>query len=350
MKVLIPLPTRVQLEAHSIVKELILAHRYLAELKGIIPILPNEDILLSNLVLKEAQDSSAIENIVTTQDSLYKYQLNMDSKPTADKEVYCYKKALKLAYGQIKKQGGLSRNTILHIQSIIEPKRSGFRKVPGTVIKNTATNQVIYTPPSPEKIPSLMDQLEKFIHNTNSIDPIIKMAIIHHYFESIHPFYDGNGRTGRIINILYLIQNNLLDSPVLYLSKYILKYRSNYYKLLQEVRKKEYWTNWIIYILRSVSHTAKDTIQLIKQINSLFKDYKYSIRKNHKFYSHDLINNIFTYPYTKVKLLEKEIKVSRATATRYLDLLAQDGVLKKQNIGRKSYYVNTKLLNLLQKC
>ena len=242
---------------------------------------------------------------------------------------------------------GISCNTILKIQSLIEPKRSGFRKLPGTVIKNSATNEVIYTPPSPEKIPVLMNELEQFI-NANSIDPLIKMAIIHYYFESIHPFYDGNGRTGRIINILYLVVNDLLDHPVLYLSRYILKHRSDYYKLLKQVQIEKNWIDWIIFMLQSISVTSQNTKKLIQKISDLFKEYKHSIRTNHKFYSHDLINNIFSYPYTTAHLLAKDVKVSRSTANRYLEALAKGGILEKNTLRKRYFYINKGLFDLLE--
>ena len=347
MEEFIKLPSKESLEQTKILKELVSAHRHLAELKGIISTIPNEKILLMNLTLQEAKDSSAIENIITTQDSLYKHQIQENKETSLNKEVHNYSKALLFGWEKVKSSNGISCNTMIEIQNFIEPKRPGFRKLPGTVLKNTATNEVIYNPPSPEKIPELMKQLEQFI-NTNSMDPLIKMAVSHLYFESIHPFYDGNGRTGRIINILYLLLNNLLDSPVLYLSRYILKNRSEYYRLLQEVRETENWTDWIIYMLKAVSVTSQETTELIKKIDALFKEYKKTIRENYKFYSHDLINNIFTYPYTKVKFLEKDMKVSRATATRYLETLAKDNLLEKNKLGKESYYINTKLFNLLK--
>lgn len=346
MKNIIHLPEKEILEDTQVLKRLIPAHRDLAGLNGIVRSLPNEKILLSNLILQEAKDSSAIENIITTQDSLYKHQIQPDLN-TSNKEIYNYLKALEMGFQKIKSDNGISCNTILEIQRFIEPNRPGFRKVPGTVLKNTTTKEVVYTPPSPENIPELMSQLERFI-NTNSMDPLVKMAIIHHCFESIHPFYDGNGRTGRIINILYLILNNLLESPILYLSRYILRNKSDYYKLLQEVREKKIWINWIIYMLQAVSVISQETKELVKKIDSLFKQCKHIIRSNHKFYSHDLINNIFSYPYTKVKFLEKEMKISRATATRYLDALTETGVLEKNKMGRESYYINKKLFNLLK--
>ena len=347
MENLIKLPSKENLEQLNILKELVPAHRHLAELKGIVHSIPNEKILLMNLTLQEAKDSSAIENIITTQDSLYKHHIQPNIENSSDKEVHNYSKALLLGWEKVKSDGGISCNTIIKIQSFIEPKRPGFRKVPGTVLKNVATNKVIYTPPSPEKIPDLMKQLEHFI-NTNSMDSLVKMAITHLYFESIHPFYDGNGRTGRIINILYLLLNNLLESPVLYLSRYILKNRSEYYRLLQQVREKGNWSDWITYILQGVSITSQETKVLVKKIDELFKEYKSIIRGNYKFYSHDLINNIFSYPYTKVKFLEKEMNISRATATRYLDTLAKDNILEKNKIGKESYYINKRLFNLLK--
>ena len=339
-------PKTRDLESVRVLKSLSEAHRFLAELKGIVHSIPNEKILLSTLILQEAKESSAIENIITTQDSMYKHQIQSHLQNPANKEIYNYAKAMEEGCKKITADKGLSLNTILKVQSFIEPARPGFRKVPGTVLKNTVTNKTIYTPPSPEKIPELMNQLEHFI-NTNSVDPLIKMAVIHHWFESIHPFYDGNGRTGRIINILYLILKNLLDSPVLYLSRYINRNKSDYYNLLQQVREQEDWEKWIMYMLQAVSVIARETTQLIKKIDKLFREYKIIVREKHRFYSHDLINTIFSYPYTKIKFLETNMKVSRATATRYLDALAKDGILEKRRLGKESYYVNIKLFKLL---
>ena len=340
-------PKPQNLETPQILKELISAHKNLAELKGIIYSIPNEKILLNNLTLQEAKDSSAIENIITTQDSLYKYTALSDSKNTANKEIYHYVEALNLGYRQVNSQGGISLKTILEIQKIIEPNRPGFRQVPGTVIKNVPENKTIYTPPSPDKIPQLMDELEKFI-NTNSMEPLIQMAVLYNQFESIHPFYDGNGRTGRVLNILYLVLKKLLNSPILFLSRYIQNNKFQYYHLLQKVREANAWEEWVIYILKAVSETAKSTTDLIKKIAKLFKEYKHIIRSNHKFYSQDLINNIFSYPYTKVRFLEKDMNISRATASRYLSALSKDNILEKQKQGKDTYYINTKLFELLK--
>ena len=194
-----------------------------------------------------------------------------------------------------------------------------------------------------------MNQLENFINKETGIDPLVKMSVIHHWFESIHPFYDGNGRTGRIINVLYLILNQLLDSPILYLSRYIHHNRSTYYHLLQSSREQEeVWTKWILYMLKGVSETAQQTTDLIQKIDKVFKEYKQNLRENYKFYSHDLINNIFSQPYTKVKFLAENIKVSRSTASRYLDEMVKGGLLEKRKMGKESYYVNTSLFNILK--
>ena len=349
MKELTTLPKREELESLQIMKVLLSAHRHLGELKGIIPLIPNDRILLSNLSLQEAKDSSAIENIVTTQDSLYRHHAGSDEQNPADKEVHSYAKALEWGYKEIQKNQGISINTIKGIQEIVDPKRPGFRKVPGTLLKNLSTDKTIYRPPSPDRVPSLMAELEDFINRQNSIDPLIKTALIHHRFESIHPFYDGNGRTGRILNILYLIFKGFLESPVLYLSRYIHKNRSDYYRLLDEVRQKNDWTEWIIYILNAITDTSKDTTLLIKSIYKLFREYKQKIRENHKFYSQDIINSIFTHPYTKIKFLAEDIKISRATAGRYLDDLSQSGILRKTRWGKESYYINYKLSDLLNR-
>lgn len=346
-------------DSPAILKALIQAHRQLAELKGIVKSIPNEDILLSTLTLQEAKDSSEIENIITTQDALYKHGLQTDLSNLATKEVANYSAGLRVGYHAVKKSGLLTLNNILEIQEILENNQAGFRKVTGTVLKNEQTGEIVYTPPEPQNIPTLMDNLEKLINQDQSgdgasdnkqqtqTDPLVQMAIIHHQFESIHPFYDGNGRTGRIINILYLIKAGLLDSPVLYLSRYINHNKDEYYRLLQETRDTQNWDNWIIYLLKGVEQTAAHTIRLIDDIKQLLQKQKHEIRNHFKFYSQDLINNIFHHPYTKVYFLERDMQVSRATATRYLDALAQHGILEKHKLGRENYYLNKELVDLL---
>lgn len=337
-----------QMETPAILKALVAAHRHLAELKGIAKTIPNQEILLSTLSLQEAQDSSAIENIITTQDALFKYRLQVDVVDVAAKEVSAYADGLSVGYQRVREHGLLTLNTIIAIQETLEQSRAGLRKVPGTVLRNERTGEVVFAPPSPETLPALMSGLEYLLHDEQTaLDPLIKMAIIHHQFETIHPFYDGNGRTGRIINILYLVKEGLLDSPVLYLSRYINHTKADYYRLLQQVRDTGEWQEWVIYMLRGIASTAKHTITLVEGISVLLQQQKHHIRRHHRFYSQDLINNIFRHPYTKVQFLEHDLNVSRATATRYLDALAQDGVLEKHKLGRENYYLNKALVDLL---
>lgn len=197
-----------------------------------------------------------------------------------------------------------------------------------------------------------MSNLEKYINDDtmSNIDPLIKMAVIHYQFESIHPFYDGNGRTGRIINVLYLVLKELLDIPVLYLSRYIIRTKSEYYSLLQEVRDNESWENWILYILEGIEITSRETIGIITEIRELMKDYKKRIREQYRFYSQDLLNNLFCHPYTKIEFLERDLKISRQTASKYLDELAVNGFIRKEKMGNYNFYINDPLFNIfLQK-
>jgi len=342
-------PPDQQLETEAVLRALVSAHRYLAELKGVARTIPNEGLLVSTLSLQEAQSSSEIENIITTQDALYKYQIQSNGADPASKEVAHYAHALNIGFGRVQETGLLSINTILEVQAELEGNDAGFRKTPGTVLKNERTDEIVYEPPSPETIPSLMTDLEYFIHGDSTVDPLVKMALIHHQFESIHPFYDGNGRTGRIINILYLVNASLLDGPVLYLSRYISQTKAEYYRQLQQVRDSGDWESWIIYILHGITVTARHTTALIEAIGRLLKQRKHQIRSDFKFYSQDLINNIFHHPYTKAAFLENDIGVSRATAVRYLDALSGAGILSKHQLGREKFYVNTALVELLFK-
>jgi Fic family protein len=264
------LPLSIDLESKAVLKKLNSAHRALAELKGIVSSIPNENILINTLALQEAKDSSEIENIITTHDDLYKAGLNLDGLKSLDaKEVQNYITALKTGFVIVSKNNIIRINDIIKIQSELENNNAGFRKVPGTTLKNATTGEVVYTPPQEyDIIMELMSNLEKFINKNeiSDLDPIVKMAIIHFQFESIHPFYDGNGRTGRIINVLYLVMSNLLDLPILYLSSYIIKHKPKYYSLLQEVRTHGNWEEWLLYMIDSVEKTSKETISLIKQI------------------------------------------------------------------------------------
>ncbi len=345
------LPLENDIESKSILKKLSLTHRALAELKGIVSSIPNENILINTLGLQEAKDSSAIENIITTHDDIYKAGLNLEGfKSQNAKEIQNYISALKLGFELIARNKILTNNDIIEIQSELEKNNAGFRKVPGTALKNATTGEIVYTPPQDyNTIRDLMTNLEQFINDEqlSDFDPLVKMAIIHYQFESIHPFYDGNGRTGRIINVLYLVMNDLLDLPILYLSRYIIENKGEYYKLLQEVRETDNFENWVIYLLNGVEQIAKETIILIGKMRELIFEYKNLLRNNYKFYSQDLLNNLFKHPYTKIEFIEKDLGVSRITAAKYLNQLASDGLLKKERLGTGNYYVNLKLIELL---
>ncbi len=337
-------------ETPTILRALVGASRALAELKGVIASIPNQQILLNTLGIQEAKDSSEIENIVTTHDELFREASLLEAKGNpAAKEVLRYRQALKVGFGLIQHHGLLTNNDIIRIQQELEANDAGFRKLPGTTLKNSA-GRVVYTPPQDgTEISRLMTELECFVNGEVDypVDPLIRMALIHHQFESIHPFYDGNGRTGRIINVLYLVKEGQLDLPVLYLSRFIVQNKSEYYRLLQAVRQEDAWEDWVLYMLRAVEDTALAGVQTVKAIHSALLEVKHQVRANYKFYSQDLINNIFSHPYTRVQLIEEELGVSRITATKYLNQLADGGVLDKVKVGRSNFYINTRLFAIL---
>jgi Fic family protein len=340
------------LETKKVLRKAAAAHKALAELKGSISSIPNENILLDTLTLREARESSAIENIISTFAQVYQSNLFQQQFASAQaKEVHLYAEALKKGFILVKQKGLLTNNHILEIQQVIEQNNAGFRKLPGTRLLNNSTGEVIYTPPQDyATIIRLMNELEKFINDDTTLqaDDLVKMAIIHHRFETIHPFYDGNGRTGRIINILYLVQKKLLHLPVLYLSRYIIHTKADYYRLLQKVRDTGDWEEWILYMLDGVEQTAKESIILIAAIKKLMQQYKNTIRTQlPKLYSQDLLNNLFRYPYTKIEFIERDLGVSRSTAIRYLEALVSLNILTKQKAGRDNFYINQPLFRLL---
>lgn len=345
------LPIEFDFETKPVFRKLTSAHRALAELKGVVKSIPNERILITTLVLQEAQDSSAIENIITTYDDLLQGEISLASvENQAVKEVKAYESALRCGFELVRENGFLSNQHIQKIQECLENNRAGFRKVPGTVLKNQIDGSVVYTPPqSHGEILDLMGNLEKYINDSSfhQIDPLLKMAIIHYQFESIHPFYDGNGRTGRIINVLYLVLQGLLDWPVLYLSRYIVQNKAEYYSLLQKFRNGGYQEKWALFMLDAVEQTAKQTLDIVESIKKLMAEMKNNLRSSYSFYSHDLLNNLFAHPYTKVEFLQTELVVSRATAQRYLESLTKDGVLEKRALSRTNYFVNTRLYSVL---
>jgi Fic family protein len=344
------LPPDNEVETKAVLKQAAQAHRYLAELKGISKTIPNQGILINTLPLLEAKDSSAIENIITTHDDLYKESLFGDFYSNSSaKEVQNYSQALRAGFETVRNTRLLSNRQILDVQACIEQNSAGFRKLPGTALVNDQTGQTIYTPPQHhDDITRLMGNLETFINDESisTFDPLVKMAIIHYQFESIHPFYDGNGRTGRIINILYLVLKGLLDTPILYLSRFIIRNKADYYRLLQEVRDQGTWEDWVLFMLRGVEETAKDTIILVSDIRNLMWNYKVKIREKFRFYSQDLLNNLFAHPYTKIEFLERDLIVHRQTASKYLDELVGGGFLTPEKIGKYNFYINEPLFRL----
>ena len=350
---LIPLPYAEDLETKSILKQLPTAHAALAELKGIVRSIPNQIILLNTLGIQEAKDSSSVENIITTHDELYKANLDFEVNTSPDvKEVQNYVAAMKRGFELLQTRGLLTNQTILKIQETLEGNNAGFRKLPGTALKNTQTGEIVYLPPQdPNEILSLMANLEQFINDLelSDYDPLVKMAIIHYQFESIHPFYDGNGRTGRILNILYLVLTGLQKLPILYLSSHIIRNKPDYYRLLQSVRENGDWESWISYMIRGVENTARETILLIEELKILIAEMQILLRSRYKFYSQELLNNLFEHPYTKIEFLVRDLGVSRITAANYLNQLAADGVLRKERLGTGNYYVNERLFELLSK-
>jgi Fic family protein len=346
------LPDIGDIETRPVLKKLARAHQALAELKGVAASMPNQSILLNTLGLQEAKDSSEIENIITTHDDLYRSNSRTRFFTTlAAKEVHNYATALREGFERVKQTGLLTTNDILQIQSTIEENRAGFRKLPGTALKNDQTGETVYTPPQhPDQIIALMDNLERFINDPDFCDwdPLTKMAVMHHQFESIHPFYDGNGRTGRVINILYLVQQDLLGSPILYLSRYINQHKLSYYNLLQTVRETHDWEAWVLFMLNGVEQIARQTVALIHDIKQLMQSHKETIRRElPKVYSQDLLNNMFSHPYTKIEFVMEALQIHRNTATKYLDELARIGLLQKYKISKENFYLNQALFALL---
>ena len=347
------LPLEKNIETKQVFKKVVSANIALAELKGAARAIPNQAILINALSLQEAKDSSEIENIITTHDELYRASVSNTNISNQAKEVQRYKEALYAGFELIKQNNLLLKKYIVQIQKVLEDNNAGIRTQSGTQLKNSITGEIIYTPPqNSENIHALMDNLEEYINDDSleDYDTLTKMAILHYQFESIHPFYDGNGRTGRIINILYLVLKGLLDLPILYLSSYIIKEKANYYKLLNQVRTENKWEEWILYILEGVEKTSKNSVVLIENIQQLMYDIKDNIKtKLPKIYSKDLLELLFVHPYTKINFLVEELSMTRKTASNHLKKLEDIGVVKSIKMGREIYFVNVELFKLLQK-
>jgi len=342
---LIPPDTSV-LDKLTIYKKLAEARAALAELKGRLPVIPNPLMLINTLVLQEAKDSSTIENIFTTNDKLYKAMSSTSASDPATKEVLRYREALWSSFTKLTNRDNFSLQMAIDIFRMITKKDEEIRTVQVYI---GSRSHVVYTPPEPG--PVLKEKLDNWFDvalNDNSIDPLLKLAILHYQFEAIHPFTDGNGRTGRIFNVLYLCLENLIDLPVLYLSKYILDNKNEYYSLLKEVTENNNWEEWILYILEAVKNTSLFTL---KKVNAIYDIYLSTIEKVKAevgdIYSRELVEVIFSQPYCKISILQEKNIASRNTASKYLRKLEKIGILKSENVGREILYKNVLLYAIL---
>ena len=345
------LPPQAEIESTRILKKTITASRALSELKGAITNLPNPTLFIDTINLQEAQASSAIENIITTQDELFKASIaeKRNDNP-ATKEVMHYKDALWYGVEQIEKRPILTTNLFVALMQIIKENQSGIRNAPGTQLKNPATGKVVYTPPEGEQvIREKLKNMEDFIHAEDAIDPLVKMAIIHYQFEAIHPFFDGNGRTGRIILLLYLKMAELLSLPALDLSKYIIEHKDQYYTNLRKVTEDGNWEDWILYMLDMIEQTALKGRNQITSIENLMREMGKEIQQRlPKVYSKDLMEELFILPYTKRRQLEKAGLGNLKTVGNYLKELELEGFLKSEQVGKEKLYLNFRLLEILR--
>lgn len=342
------LPPAVELETKAILKQAIAASRAVADLKGKAQQIPNQRMMIDSIVLQEARLSSEIENIVTTNDELYRAAADMDGLfDSHTKEVLRYRQAIWYGYEQIHKRP-LSANLFVEIVRIIKQIHMDVRKTTGTKLSGP-NGEIVYTPPEGEPIiREKLANLEQFIYSEDDLDPLVKLAVMHYQFEAIHPFADGNGRTGRILNILFLVEQKLLDMPVLFLSRYILENKGDYYDGLRGVTENGLWEDWILYILKGIELTAKQTSEQIDAILGLMEAVKDIMRdKAEKIYSKELLEMIFMHPYCKIKFLEQSGIAKRQTASTYLQTLSDIGILRTEKIGRENYYINDALLHIL---
>ena len=353
---LLPLPPpREKIETIAILKQTAKSSLAIAELKGIAKTIPDQKMLVNAIVLKEAKDSSEVENIVTSTDELYEAlsAKNVVISPQT-KEVVSYRRSIMIGLSLIREQGFLKISDIVRIQKDLINNDAGIRSIPGTVLKNDSTGEVVYTPPQDKK--EIEALLSNFINYYNDEElrgdtsPLIWLAILHYQFESIHPFYDGNGRTGRILNILFLIMNDLLDIPILYLSSYIISNKNEYYRLLNQLNKKGDWEPWIMFMLKAVEETSKSTMRQIMLIrNQLLITLERVKKSNPKIYSKELVELLFEQPYSKIEYVVDRLKVERKTASRYLHALEASGIVGSKKIGRETIFINHDLIEILKK-
>jgi Fic family protein len=344
------LPPDTELETRQVLRKAVSANRALAELKGIANIIPNPAILINAITLQEARSSSEIENVLTTNDRLF--EAFSSAKGAIDpqtKEVLRYREAMWAGFHTLRKRPVFSTNFFVGIYQTIKQTNAGIRNTPGTIISDNRGN-TLYTPPEGENlIRDKLQNLEDFIHNDDSLDPLIKLAVTHYQFEAIHPFTDGNGRTGRILNVLFLVYKGLLDLPILYLSQYIIKEKTRYYNLLRKVTKENDWEGWILFMLTAVEKTSESTVRKIAQINGLLTDTIEYCKQNlpSYMYSKEMVELLFEQPYCKVRFLVDRGIAKRQRASIYLKTLQEIGLVRMKKVGKENLYLNVKLYELL---
>ena len=346
------LPPPVEIETGAVLREAIRANRLLAELKGYCQTLPNPELLLNTVVLQESKDSSAIENIVTTQDELYRAVAAPDDPRQATpeaKEVLRYREAVYTGMRELERTGAITTNLLIRIMQTLKETTADVRRVPGTKLANPFTKDVIYTPPEGEGL--LRDKLyalERFINEeSRELDPLVTTALAHYQFEAIHPFADGNGRTGRILNVLYLVQQDLLTLPVLYLSGYVIQHKRDYYRLLRQVTEAGAWHEWVLYMLRAVAETSQTTLDKIRQMQALLTETLETARDTlSRAPAREIVDLMFSYPYLRIRMLEEAGIAKRQAASKYLNALADAGLLQPVKLGRDVYFINHALMRL----
>jgi Fic family protein len=342
------LPPKQDLESKGVLKQCIKARSSLAKLDQACRMIPNQTILVNTLLLLEAKDSCEIENIVTTADELFRYIQAENQADPATKEAIRYRTALLSGLDEISRRP-LNFNTANIICSQLKDVEMNIRRVPGTALANQRTKEIIYTPPVGEQLlKELLSNWENYLHDERGIDPLVQMAVLHYQFEAIHPYTDGNGRTGRVLNVLFLVQRQLLSSPVLYLSRYIISNKDKYYDLLLDVTRNQEWIHWILFILKAVEETAEWTVKKIQAITDLMDAATEFVQTElPKIYSHELIQAISEQPYCRIKNLVDAGIAKRQTASEYLKKLVEIGVLREQQVGREKIFINPKLMQLL---
>ncbi len=342
------LPPAAELESHAVLKQCIPARAALAELKQAIALIPNPTVLINTIPLLEAKDSSEIENIVTNADQLFRHADDGEHADAATKEALRYRTALYQGFQSLRERP-LTARTAIDICTTIKGAAMDVRRTPGTRLVNDRNGEAIYTPPEGEALlRDLLADWERFIHARHDLDPLVRMAVAHYQFEAIHPFTDGNGRTGRVLNILLLVQAELLSLPVLYLSRYIIGHKADYYRLLQGVTHAQDWEAWVRFMLRAVEDTARWTTDKIAALRALHAHTAEHVRRRlPKLYSHELVETLFEQPYCRIGNLVAKGLAQRQAASRYLQALVRAGVLQEQMAGREKLFIHPRLMQLL---